>query len=350
MPHNIEGLRQVVSGVRRLLIVVHDNPDPDALASGCALARLLKQTDNIRARLCCEGIVGRAENITLVRGLRLKLMDASRVKWDNWPHVALVDAQPGTGNNSFPRKRIPLMVLDHHPLRSKTRARFIDVRAGYGATTTILSEYLRAANVTPASDLAAAMCYGISTDTQDMAREACAADTAEYLWLYPFADKRLLGRILHPRLPHEYYATLARAVMSAFSYANVIGSHLAEVTQPDMVGLVADLLLQHERMGWCIVTGIWDDSLYISLRAREGRHHAGDMLRRVLTGKKGAAGGHETMAGGRIPVKGLDAPSRERLQNDLVLRLIQVLKRRKDVALKPLLEPAELLNSLKRLA
>lgn len=345
MPQDIHEFLNVLDGVRRLLIVVHDNPDPDALASACALARLVKARAAVRSGICCEGIIGRAENRALVRELRMKLMDAGRVEWDRWPHVALVDAQPGTGNNSFPKRRTPLIVVDHHPLSKNTRGRHIDIRPEYGSCATILAEYLKAAEVTPSGDLAAAMCYAISSDTQDLAREASPADTEAYVSLYPLADKKTLGRILHPRLPHGYYVTMARAAISAFTYGNIIGSHLGEIANPDLVSLVADFLLQHERIGWCLVTGVWRGDLYISLRTTPGRLHAGRVLRRVL-GSRGRAGGHGTMAGGRASLKGLSPQETEELQRTIMHRLAKVAKRRSDAAFRPLFAPEELVDIL----
>jgi nanoRNase/pAp phosphatase (c-di-AMP/oligoRNAs hydrolase) len=343
MPPDLNELLKTLEGARRLLIVAHDNPDPDALASACALARLVKAKASVRSRICCEGIVGRAENRVLVRGLRLKLMDAGRINWDRWPHVAMVDSQPGTGNNSFPKRRTPLIVIDHHPFYKHTRGKYVDVRPEYGSCASIMTEYLDAAEVAPTADLAAAMCYAISTDTQDLAREATPADTAAYLRLYPLADKKFLGRILHPRLRHDYYVTLARAALSAFTYGNIIGSDLGQVPNADVVGLVADMLLQHERMGWCIVSGIWKGDLYISLRSRPGRHHAGNVLRRAL-GQRGRAGGHDTMAGGKVLLKGADAEAVAAMQKEIALRLVKVIKHRADVTLRPLFPPEELVG------
>ena len=88
----------------------------------------------------------------------------------------------------------------------------------------------------------------------------------------------------------SHLATLARAVLCAFTYGNVIGCHLGDIPHPDSVSLVADLLLRHERMGWCVVTGVWQGNLYVSLRAMPGRAHAGVVLARILR-KIGRAGG-----------------------------------------------------------
>ena len=341
MPPELTALLELLSREKRLLIVVHDNPDPDALAAARALAKLAESRGVDHWRICCEGIVGRAENRAMARELSLKPLPATHVNWKHWPNVALVDAQPGTGNNSLPRRIVPEIIIDHHPLMPGARAKFLDVRPEYGSCTTIITEYLTGAGVSIPPELAAGMCYAISTDTQDLARETCPADTEAYVRLYPLADKKILGRILHPRLRPAYYSTLARAILSAFTYGNIIGSHLGEIDHPDSVSLVADLLLQHERMGWCIVTGIQGDFMYVSLRGLPGRAHAGAMLRRVL-GRKGRAGGHGTMAGGKLPLAGLDPEQRDKLQKDLVLKLIRILRRRDDVVLRPLIGPKEL--------
>jgi len=342
MPQDIASLTELWRGQGRMLIVVHDNPDPDALGSACALALLARATGNARSRICCEGFIGRAENRTLARELRLKLLPAARVNWKNWPVIALVDAQPSSGNNSFPSRMVPQIIIDHHPeLKLSRRARYVDIRPHYGSCASILVEYLTAAGVAIPPDLAAALCYSISTDTQDLVRAATPADVQAYVQLYPLADKRALGRILHPRLHHDYYSIVARAILSSFTYANIIGAHLGEIQHPDSVSLVADLLLRHERMAWSFVTGVWKGELCISLRGLHGRGHAGTTLRGVL-GKRGRGGGHGTMAGGKIPLNSMTVEQREQLEKELVLTLIRHLRRREDVTLRPLIGPMEL--------
>jgi len=324
-----------------MLIVVHDNPDPDALASACALARLARCRAGVRCRVTCDGMVGRAENRALLRELRLNILPVQNVRWTEWPLIGMVDSQPGTGNNALPRGTPADIVIDHHPSRVPPAACFADIRPGYGSTATILAEYLFRAKCAIPPALATAICYAISTDTQDLARESGPADTETFVRLYPLADKKALGRIRHPKLHHAYYSELARAVLSAFTHANIIGSHLGPIAHPDSVALTADLLLQHERMGWALVTGRCRQDLYVSLRTLPGRHHAGALLRRVL-GSEGHAGGHGTMAGGRISVAGLSEEKIEARQKQIVLRLIRILKRKEDAALRPLISPQEL--------
>lgn len=342
MAVDLEALRKQLAGAGRLLIVTHDNPDPDALMAGFALSKVAQSMGDITCRIVCNGYVGRAENQALKHELRIKLSAPGRINWRKWPRVALVDAQPGTGNNCLPPHRVPDICIDHHPLRRKTRARYLDVRPAAGACATLLVEYLELAGVSISDDFAAGLCYAIASETQDFARTANPKDAATYAALYPKADKKKLSRILHPPLKHTYYTILSHALLAAFTYGNIIGAHLGEIDHPDSVSLVADLLLRRERNTWSIATGIWRNDLYISLRTLNHSAHAGRTLRKLLSGA-GNAGGHDQMAGGRAPLKGLDATARKALQDDIVQKLIALVHRRAGVSLKHLISPEELL-------
>src|SRR5512143_1821750 len=105
----------------RWLVLTHDNPDPDALASTAVLARLLRQTFKRPVTVAYGGIIGRAENREMVRCLGLKFSQLRYIKWENYQHFALVDTQPRTGNNQLPREIVPDLVIDHHPLRQASR-------------------------------------------------------------------------------------------------------------------------------------------------------------------------------------------------------------------------------------
>ncbi|MGD8699909.1 MAG: DHH family phosphoesterase, partial [Gemmatimonadales bacterium] len=130
-------LHDALKGGEHLLILTHDNPDPDALASAFALLALAQTLDGLTARIGFGGFVGRAENRTMVRELDLPVMPAWALNLDDADLVALVDTQPGTGNNSLPDGCDVAAVVDHHPLREETKqARFWDVRTGCGSSST----------------------------------------------------------------------------------------------------------------------------------------------------------------------------------------------------------------------
>ena len=173
----LEQLSAALSGRRSLLILTHDNPDPDSIASGWGLMRVARRIRRMQVDLAYGGMIGRSENRTLREVLRVPLRPLESLDLTRYQAVALVDCQPGTGNTSLPDDFRPQVVIDHHPLRRQTReVPFYDVREEYGATATIVSEYLLASEVRLERKLATALFYAIKAETQNLGREASRAD------------------------------------------------------------------------------------------------------------------------------------------------------------------------------
>ena len=167
--HKIE---EALKSAKRLIVLTHNNPDPDSVSSAAALVYIAQKKFKIPAKVKYTGIVGRAENRTMIRILKLKATPLTDADFKPGTEFALVDMQPKTGNSQFPKNRKPAIIIDHHPLRKTTKADFADVRTDYGATATILTEYLLESGLEIPTNLATALSYGISSETQDLGREA----------------------------------------------------------------------------------------------------------------------------------------------------------------------------------
>ena len=335
---NIERLEEVLKSAKRVIVLTHDNPDPDSVSSAVALATLLKEKFHVPAVVKYGGIVGRAENRAMIRVLGLKLKPLSDADFRPGTEFALVDAQPGTGNSSFPRKRKPLIVIDHHPLRKQTKADFIDTRTDYGATATILTEYLLASGLEISSTLATALSYGISSETQDLGREAREADIHAYLALFPKSNKKLLASIVHPKLSRDHFITLSRALHHSHIYKNAITTTLGEVSNPDFVPFIADTMLRMERINWSLCVGRYKDKLVVSIRTTNTKARAGAFLRRLI-GKKGTAGGHGMIAGGQIRCAALDHDECTKVEEELIQDFLKKLGYKDVEDMTPLLVP-----------
>ena len=319
-------LREVLQDARTLLVVLQDFPDPDAIGAACALKEIARVTSNTATSLACAGTVGRAENRALVSYLGLNLLRMDAVDLSSFDRIALVDTQPGTGNNRLPDGVVPHIVIDHHPIRGLTRsARFYDVRSRYGSTSTILYEHLESAGIEPSIPLATALLYGIRSDTSDLGREATQADIDAFLALYPRANKRKLGQIGMAVLPRQYFSLLAAGLGNAVTYGKAVASELGDVENPDMIGEVADLLLRNEESTWALCCGYHGGRLLISVRTSEPKADAGRVVKRVV-GPRGTGGGHAAMAGGQIV---LSDPSEEAAGSEadaVVERFIKALR------------------------
>lgn len=299
----LAGLLQALEGPAPLVILPHDNPDPDALASAAALKFLAQELLGKEAVIAQGGIVGRAENRAMLTYLKIDLEPVGDLSFEGDVHVALVDTQPGRTNNSLPAGKVPTVVIDHHPAYdSYERVPFLDLRENYGATSTILTEYVRESRLEIESKIATALFYGIMAETQDLGRESTPADIAAAQFLYPYANKRRLGKIENARVPREYFAAFHEAIERAQIYDNVVVSVLPEVQYPDMVAEVADFLLRLDEVDWACAIGRYKDFLHVSLRTTEREVNAGDVLQQVLGSRW--AGGHDMIAGGRTRIVG----------------------------------------------
>lgn len=325
----------------RWLVLTHDNPDPDALASAMILSHVLRFAFKRRVTIAYGGIVGRAENREMVRSLHLKLSHVRNLSWKKYQHFALVDTQPRSGNNQLPARTIPDIVIDHHPVRTNTQSMpFIDIRPPYGATATILAEYLLASGVRSTHAVATALIYAIRSETQDFAREYAGPDKAVYDHFFPQANHRILARIQNPRLPLTYYSNLHEALESLTSVNSLILSHLGDVEQPDIVPEIADLLLRMEGKTWSLCTGFFGERLYLSIRTTNSRADAGSVMRR-LVGRRGKGGGHGMMAGGWVDASKVPSAERGKLQKQLGLKLVRELKKSPEKMVKLDLQAGE---------
>jgi nanoRNase/pAp phosphatase (c-di-AMP/oligoRNAs hydrolase) len=334
MEDRLTQLLRSVAGASEILILPHNDPDPDAIASAVALRCLLAEKAGIEGQIAYKGIIGRAENQALVRYLdhplqRLTGSDLRR----GWP-IALVDTQPGAGNNALPAHVLPTLVFDHHPWREATAAAaFADVRTGAGSTSTLLVEYLQAAGIEPAPPLATALFYGIKTDTMGLVRGASPADLAAYFYLQPRIDVEALVDIERAQVPADYFIRLDAALHAAHVYDSLIISYVGPMRRPDLAAEMADLLLRLQGVRWAICMGVYKGKLILAIRSQSRRVGAGQLVQAIV-GDEGTAGGHGTMAGGQVPLRG---QSPERLADKLGQRALQHLNIPEAIASKPLI-------------
>jgi nanoRNase/pAp phosphatase (c-di-AMP/oligoRNAs hydrolase) len=328
-------LQACLEGCTEIVILLHDDPDPDAVASGEALRYLLAEQLGIQGRLAYRGVIGRAENRALVDFLQpdcYKLPDENPPQRKPGLALALVDTQPGSGNSPVPAGYDVAIVIDHHSDRDDDTGCLRDVRPWIGASSTMVTQYLQAAGLKPSMRVATALFYGIKTDTKALSRDTSAADVAAYFYLLEFVDVDGLVEIENAQVPAGYFKSLNKAMQSARVYDGLVISYLGQSDYPDLSAEVADLLLRLENVRWVVCMGAYEDQLYVSVRARSDEADA-EALAQYIIGKGGTAGGRNTLAGGQLPLKGGDAAQ---LADDVRGRALDFLKLPQDMEPKPL--------------
>ena len=295
---------RVFDGSKKLLVIMHNHPDPDALASAAALSYLTKKRYNVRTDISYGGFIGRAENQAMVQELKIPLKRINRIRYSNYDRIALVDTQPGAGNNSLPADAECHVVIDHHPKRRGLEAALLLLDPHIGATATILIQLLESSELPIPANLATALTYAIRSETLDLGREATSRDITSYFTVYSKASLSKLARITRPKLPRSYFAALANMLERARGFRHLICAHLDQVPGPEIVAEMADTLLRHQRISWVLCTGRFKKDLYLSLRTSDPKAKAG-MLIKNLVPDRNNAGGHDMFAGGRIDLQEL---------------------------------------------
>ncbi len=315
-----------VRGRGKIIIVVHDNPDPDCLASALALRHLFIMKLNKDAVIAFSGMIARSENLAMAKELEIPLTPLGIVDLKEYQVVCMLDTQPGTGNNSLPPQTKVDIIVDHHPLRELSKqSKWVDVREDYGGTATILYEYLLSQEVNIGTKLATALFYAIKSETQDLGREANRPDRDAYLRLFPLTNKKLLYEITHPKLPKEYFLTINTAVEHTRIYGKVLITNLGNIVFPELVAEMADFLIRLEEVDTALCMGQYADEMILSMRTIRHDLNAGEIIKRLVLGI-GTAGGHGMMAGGKIDGVPVDSQAIRETERMLTERLLAELK------------------------
>jgi nanoRNase/pAp phosphatase (c-di-AMP/oligoRNAs hydrolase) len=294
----VERIRSLFSDGKKIHILLQHDPDPDAIGSALALRELLGR-NRATTPIVTFGEITRPENLAMIRLLEIQI---DRVSYDDLhkggARIALVDVQPPYFDKTLGRVDL---VVDHHPKRAPFTARFADLRTAYGATSTIFTEYLRAAGMEPSQRLATALLYGIKTDTLFLERGSNLADLNAFNFLYPLANKAMIARIERPALPREDLEALGRALNRLQIENGVAVIHLGEIRREDVIPQIAEFCLQIEGVEWSVVSGLVNNRVVISVRNVGYVKSAGDIMKRLYD-DIGSAGGHRAMAKAVVPL------------------------------------------------
>ncbi len=294
-------MRELLGPRNKIAILLQPDPDPDGIACGYALRALLGRKSPT-APLVAFGEVQRPENRAMVEALGIEVRTITPDELDQFDGIALVDVQPTVFGESPPARVLSVdVVIDHHPERTGYDAVMRDIRPSYGATATILTEYLRAARVEVRPRLGTALLYGIKSDTQLLGRQTSGKDMAGFAFLHAHHSPALLRRIERPALPVDGLRALGRA-LSDTSVEEGIHMLVMGRVREDVIPQVADLGLQAEGAEWSIAAGHVNGDLVFSVRNVGYVRAAGEVVRAVVEGL-GVGGGHRSMAKGIIPLK-----------------------------------------------
>lgn len=298
-PERLRRFHAQFSGGDRVLLLI--NADPDAMAGALAVRRLLWR--RVAATVIAHvNVIKRPDNLSMIRLLDIPLTPAQDVDPEQFQKTVVVDSQPDHGD-AFARFRADA-IIDHHPRGRAAEVPFADIRPEYGATSTILTEYIRAAKIKPSVKLATALILGIKTDTRNFERHAGIEDVKAFQFLFKYANATLIRKIEQADLRLDFLKYFRLGIETMRIRRNRGFVHLGRVLNPDVCVLVADFFMRVNPITWSVVSGMCDDTLVIVFRNDGIRKNAGLVAKKSF-GQLGSAGGHASMARAEIPLSAL---------------------------------------------
>jgi nanoRNase/pAp phosphatase (c-di-AMP/oligoRNAs hydrolase) len=280
-------------GSDQVLIAI--NADPDSIASAMAVKRLLwRKVAGIT--VAHVNVIKRPDNLAMIRLLGVSLAHWAGLDRSVFNRVVMVDSQPGHHENF--RGLSPDVIIDHHPMTC-VAAPFQDIRPGYGAVSTIMTEYLKAAKIRPSAKLATGLFYGIKTDTNNFQRQAIPEDIRAFQYLFRHANPHLVRKIEYAEIRIDFLKYYRIAIEGMKTRKGRAFAHLGSVVSPDVCVLIADFFMRVNRIEYSIVSGTCDGRLVIVFRNDGLRKSAGALAAQSF-GKFGPAGGHKSMARAEI--------------------------------------------------
>jgi nanoRNase/pAp phosphatase (c-di-AMP/oligoRNAs hydrolase) len=290
------------------LVHLQHNPDPDAIGSAVAVQYLLRRLFDRETVLAATGDVKRAENRAMLKWLGIQLVPSYKIDYADHDLVVVVDTHPGSGTCRLPPGITPDVVIDHHPAERAFEGVAISMfDPSFGSTCSMVGALMLENGIPLDARVATALTYGIRTDTMDLQRGSGPRDEAVFQEVYALADKRLLGKIERARVSQEYFQILENGLRRAQIIDFTVSTYVGSISYGDAVAEIADLLFRLEGTKWALVAGTYRGTLYFSIRAIQAEGvDAGVVAREIAAG--GSGGGHETYAGGQVPLKPREDP------------------------------------------
>ncbi|OQY55288.1 MAG: phosphoesterase [Desulfobacteraceae bacterium 4572_88] len=287
------------SGSDRVLVLI--NADPDAIASAMAVKRLLwRKVSGVT--LANINVITRPDNIAMTRLLGVNLTRAEDIDEKEFDRFVIVDSQPD--HNALFARFEPDVIIDHHPVTDSADAPFMDIRPEYGATASIMTEYVRAAKIKPSAKLATGLFHAIKTDTNNFERETVRGDINAFHFLFRYANVHLARKIERADLRLDFLKYFQIALRGFQIRRNKVFAHLGPVMTPDICVLIADFFMRICSVQWSIVSGVYDEQLIIIFRNDGLRKDAGKLAKNGFA-HMGSAGGHKSMARAELPLSAL---------------------------------------------
>ncbi|MFB6211372.1 MAG: bifunctional oligoribonuclease/PAP phosphatase NrnA [Halobacteriales archaeon] len=346
-----ERFRRALADRDAVSILMHPNPDPDAMAAAIGVRHIAERAGT-DATIYYPGQIRHQENRAFQTVLNLSFEQIDTAGELGNDPIVLVDHNEPRGFSGA-SQLTPFAVVDHHPGNGGGEE-FTDVRPEYGACASLIAEYLQDLGAEPlppeaipedADDteipdwtreigeqateitggdgekpsptaartdgggltlppsIATGLLYGILADTTNLTRGCSDAEFEASAYLYPAIDEEVIDRIANPQVDAEVLDVIASAITNRVVEGAFAISDVGSVSNLDAIPQAADELLQLEGVTAVVVIGAKEGTLHLSGRSRDDRVHMGQVLQTTVADiPQSDAGGHARMGGGQLSI------------------------------------------------
>lgn len=286
-----------------ITIQCHNNPDADSIASGFALYKYFSSLGkDVSLIYGGNNPISKSNLKLMIDELKIPLRyiggnDEAFLRFDGL--LITVDCQYGAGNvEKFIAEKTA--VIDHHQEESEI-ADYINISSSLGSCSTLVWQLLKKVGyeVTDDDGVGTALYYGLYTDTNQLSEistplDRDAADQIPH-------RKSLISLFRNSNISLKELEIAGVAMLRySFNEEYKFAVIRSQYCDPNILGLIADFLLQVDVIRTCVVFNESGDGNYkLSIRSCVREVNASE-LSMYLTHGIGSGGGHYEKAGGSI--------------------------------------------------
>lgn len=294
----IQELKASLDPERQIIIQAHDFPDHDAVASAFALQRLL-EANGVESSLCYGGEIQSDSLGEAIRLLEIPITASSEAEIASDAQLIIVDGFVGNTNmTGLPGEVVG--VLDHHVPPQQPEVPYWDIRADYGACSTILYEYYKIASIEMDRSVSTSLLMGLMMDTAFMTRGVHKIDLEAFAELFFRGDWETASRLLKNSLSLNDLSVFREAINECVVAGDFCYVPLDKEISPEVMALVADFFLGLREIHFVVVVVGDREEYRLSVRSEDARRPT-DVVIRAALDTIGSGGGHVHMGGGSIP-------------------------------------------------
>ena len=297
---NCKRLMDVVKPIDTLGILIL--ADPDAMASALALKRIYWRKAK-KVNIYHINSIKRPDNLAFIKLLKIEQQHIRHIKPREITKWAIVDSQPHH-HKEFMNYTFDI-IIDHHPADNASTGEFVDIQENYGATSAIMTEYMKAAGIIPSERLATALLYGIKTDTDNFVKSFVSNDINAFRYLCQLANMNILKKIESSEITRQTLTSYRFAIDHLKIINDIAFVHMNGVKNPDTLVIIADFFMKLAEVTWSVVSGIYNKNLIVIFRNSGFGNDAGKVAQDLFGKWGGSAGGHREAARAELPLEKL---------------------------------------------